>query len=104
MVLLADRRRIWRRLVPAPQMGALLMRADPVFMARLAAADRAWQREKARVLWFRAVPWLLGLLLVAFAADAFLQLSRNARLVCLAVGASSALAAWAAGWYIGWVR
>lgn len=80
------------------------MRANPAFIASLAAADRTWQREKARVLWWRAVPWLLGLLITALAADAFLQLSITARLAWLAAGAGSALAALAAGWYIGWIR
>jgi hypothetical protein len=85
-------------------MGALLMRANPAFIASLAAADRAWQREKARVLWWRAVPWLLSLLLTAFATDAFLQLSSTARLVWLAAAAVALLTALAAGCYIGWMR
>lgn len=80
------------------------MRADQAFLDRLAAADRVWQREKARVFWWRAVPWLLGLILLAFGVDAFLQLSKAARLIWLAAAASSAGAALGAGWYLGWVR
>ncbi len=78
------------------------MRADPGFLASLTAADRAWQREKARALWCRAVPWLLGLLLAALAADAFLQLSAAARVGCLVAGAGVAAAALLLGWHIGW--
>jgi len=80
------------------------MRADRAFLDGLAEADRAWQREKARAFWWRAVPWLLGFVLAAFAADAFLQLSAGVRLAWIIVGVVGALSALAAGWNCGWMR
>jgi len=71
---------------------------------QLTAADRVWQREKARALLWRAVPWFLGLAVVALIADAFFQLSRNGRLAWLGVASFSLLAILIAGWYLGWRR
>jgi hypothetical protein len=85
-------------------MGVVLMRPNQGFLDRLAAADRVWQREKARVFWWRAIPWLLGFALVAFGVDAFMQLSRPARLIWLAAGGSAGAATFAFGCYFGWVR
>lgn len=71
---------------------------------QLAAADRVWQREKARAWVWRSVPGFLGLVLVLLAADAFLQLNRPARLLSLALCALYALTMLAIGWYLGWRR
>ncbi len=80
------------------------MDADQAFLDRLADADRAWQQEKARAFWWRAIPWLLGFALLALAADAFLQLSSIARLIWLVAGVCAAAVTFIMGWYLGWMR
>jgi hypothetical protein len=52
---------------------------------RLADADRAWQRQKARALAWRWLPLPPVLVLAALTADAFLQLGLPARLMLLGV-------------------
>lgn len=78
-------------------------RETEALLRRLAVADRAWQREKARALAWRLLPALLLLSLVCVGLDAFLQLGTTARLVCLGTGFSAALALALACVRLGWV-
>lgn len=71
---------------------------------RLGAADRAWQQEKARVAAWRSIPVLLALAAAAIACDAFLRLSPQARLACLAAGATAVAAALLVFRWLGWHR
>ncbi len=71
---------------------------------RLAEADAAWRAERARVLLWRAVPWLLGAALFSLALDAFLQLGVGARLALLGAGLCGALGVAAAACFGIWRR
>jgi hypothetical protein len=66
--------------------------SNTALLARLARADSAWRREQARVLLWRALPGFAALLLVACAADAFLQLGVAPRLGFLVVALLAAAA------------
>lgn len=71
---------------------------------QLAAADRVWQREKARAWVWRSVPWLLGLALLLLGVDAFFQLNRPGRLLGLALLGLAVLVGFAIAWLLGWRR
>ncbi|MBC8039420.1 MAG: hypothetical protein H7Y06_02665, partial [Opitutaceae bacterium] len=51
-----------------------ITRETQALLRRLAVADRAWQREKARALAWRVLPAFLIVALLCVTADAFLQL------------------------------
>ncbi len=71
-------------------------------LSRLAEADGAWQREKARALAWRLVPAFLAAAVVAVALDAFLQLPAAARLALLGIAAVALLVAAGIVAWIGW--
>lgn len=71
-------------------------------MARLRAADGAWQREKALALAWRLVPLFLSLAALAVAADAFLQLGVGIRVACLGLGLAGLLAGAVAAAWVAW--
>ena len=71
---------------------------------RLAQADRVAQKERGGSLLLRAVKWLLGALLLAFALDVLLHLGPGARLAAmgLLVLAAAGLGGWS--YYVACVR
>ncbi|MDF3056703.1 MAG: hypothetical protein K0R17_918 [Rariglobus sp.] len=79
-------------------------RETQALLRRLAEADRAWQREKARALAWRLMPALLVVALAAVVADAFLQLGTNARLACLGTGFASGFLLMVVCLRIGWLH
>lgn len=79
-------------------------RETQTLLRHLASADRIWQREKARALAWRLLPPALVLVLLAVAADAFLQLDVPARLACLGAGGLGLLVVLAMCIRLGWVH
>ncbi len=79
-------------------------RETNALLRHLAAADRVWQREKARALAWRLLPPALGLVLLALAADAFLQLDAPVRLACLGVGVAALMVVFAVCLRLGWLH
>lgn len=72
--------------------------------ARLARADAAWRAERARALFWRATPWLLGAAVFSLALDAFLQLGLAARLALLVAGLLGAVIAAGVAVFGVWLR
>jgi hypothetical protein len=79
-------------------------RETQALLRRLAVADRAWQREKARALAWRVLPAFFIVALLCVTADAFLQLGAQARLMCLGVECAAALVLCLFCLRIGWLR
>lgn len=78
-------------------------RETEALLRRLAAADRVWQREKGRALGWRLLPALFAFVVLAVAADAFLQLGTHARLAVLGVGALATFVVLAVCGRLGWI-
>lgn len=54
-------------------------------VASLEEADRSYQKEQGRSFFLRACPYILGLIVICFLVDLFLQLSSGPRLVLVAL-------------------
>ena len=89
----------------AQKMGALLMKtnSNTTLLERLAAADREWQKVKGRAFWWRSIPVILAIIVAAFGADAFFQMSASSRIAWIAAGAVIALVLAILGWGRGWI-
>ena len=80
------------------------MKETQHILNRLAAADRAHQREAGGRLLLRGVKFALGFVLAAFAADVALHLSAGWRLGLLLALVTAALGLAGAAWYLAFLR